>query len=180
MSSLVSIQNQNTPIYRYKFTNEFTDEMFQFAKIHQYDDRKSFKEAWEIWTEKFEELISGEVRRLSNLGYEGDILDKMFKSARYYFRKKQLEKKDSVKRRDYVCLNKTFLNIIDEHIKENIYKEKETFKPSDGFNEFCKSNVDLLKIEINNLFQNGITDTNEIKMKMKKTYKNRYFIIINK
>ena len=175
-----TIRNINTPIYRYKFTNEFTDEMFKFAKIHQYDDRKSFKEAWVIWSEEYDILISEEVRRLNSIGYDGDILDKMFKSARYYFRKKQTQKKDSVPRKDYVCLNKQFLHIMDEHIKENINKQNDTRKPSEGFDEFCKLNIDLLKIEINTLYQNGITNTTEIKNKIKKTYKNRYFIIISK
>jgi hypothetical protein len=179
MSSLNPISNENL-IFRYKFSLEITNEMFQFAKIHQYDDRKSFKEAWDIWVKDYEELITNEIRRLTNLGYERDILDKMFKSTRYYFRKKKLEKKESVARRNYICLNKSFLNIIDEHIKENLNNEKDSYKPSEGFNEFCKSNVDLLKIEIKNLFLNGITNKDEIKMKMKKTYKNRYFIIINK
>jgi hypothetical protein len=176
----MTISNINTPIYRYKFTNEFTEQMFVFAKIHQYDDRKSFKEAWEIWSEEYDTLISEEVRRLTSLGYDGDILDKMFKSARYYFRKKQTQKKDSVPRKDYVCLNKPFLQIMDEHIKENINKQTDMCKPSEGFDEFCRLNTDLLKVEINTLYQNGITNTTEIKNKIKKTYKNRYFIIINK
>ena len=30
-------------IYRYKFTNEFTCELFTFSKIHQYEHRKDFK-----------------------------------------------------------------------------------------------------------------------------------------
>jgi hypothetical protein len=34
--------------YRYKFDNDITDELSYFAKIHQYDDRHAFKEAWEI------------------------------------------------------------------------------------------------------------------------------------
>jgi hypothetical protein len=70
-------------IFRYKFTDDFTSEMFKFSKIHQYDHRKDFKEAWNIWVEENENIIADEVRRLENLGYEGDILDKMFKSARY-------------------------------------------------------------------------------------------------
>jgi TctA family transporter len=33
-------------IYRYKFTQEFMDELYKFSKIHQYDERADFKEAW--------------------------------------------------------------------------------------------------------------------------------------
>ena len=54
------------------------------------------------------------------------------------------------------------------------------YKPSDGFDEFCKQNIDLLKEEVYNLCKNGFTNSNEIKQKIKKTYKNRYFLIISK
>ena len=165
-------------IYRYKFTNEFTNELFKFAKVHQYDHRKDFKEAWEVWIGDNENIIDEEVRRLRNLGYDGDIIDKMFKSARYYFRKKSTEKKAPAKRRIYVGSQKDLLEAMDEHIKSNILTGE--FKPSDGFDEFCKKNIDILKDQINILCQSGLTDSNEIKAKIKKTYKNRYFLIISK
>jgi hypothetical protein len=165
-------------IYRYKFTTEFTDELFKFSKIHQYDHRKDFKDAWAIWMEDNESLVSAEIRRLSNLGYNGDIVDKMFKSARYYFRKKSTEKKSPVQRRDYTKLQKEFLDMIDEHIKHNI--KSGDFKPSDGFNDFCDQNINILKEQVNDLYRTGLKDSLEIKAKIKKTYKNRYFQIICK
>ena len=75
-------------IFRYKFSDEFTGPLYQFSKIHQYDHRKDFKEAWNIWIEENDDLVNKEAKRLSELDYKGDIIDKMFKSARYYFRKK--------------------------------------------------------------------------------------------
>jgi len=170
----------NVPIgiYRYKFTNEFTNELYKFSKVHQYDHRKDFKEAWEIWTDENSDLISSETKRLTNLGYDGDILDKMFKSARYYFRKKSTEKKAPVKRRIYVGSQKELLETMDAHIKSSILAGE--FKPSDGFDEFCKQNVEILKDQVNQFIRAGISDSNEIKSKIKKTYKNRYFLIISK
>ena len=168
----------NVNIYRYKFTNEFTSELFKFSKIHQYDDRKVFKDAWTVWTEDNQELISSEIRRLTEIDYDGDILDKMFKSARYYFRKKSTEKKEPTKRRNYVGVQKDLLDAMDEHIKKNI--KNENYKPSEGFDEFCKTSVDLLKEEVTILCRNGMTNPVEIKNKIKKTYKNRYFIIISR
>jgi hypothetical protein len=124
------------------------------------------------------ETSNEEYRRLKELGYDGDIFDKMFKSARYYFRKKSTEKKEPAKRRIYVGSQKDLLEAMDEHIKSNI--SSGDFKPSDGFDEFCKQNVGLLKEEIAVLCRAGLTDSNEIKAKIKKTYKNRYFLTINK
>jgi hypothetical protein len=170
----------NVPIgiYRYKFTNEFTNELYKFSKVHQYDHRKDFKQAWEIWTDENSDLIASETTRLTNLGYEGEILDKMFKSARYYFRKKSTEKKAPVKRRIYVGSQKELLETMDAHIKSSILAGE--FKPSDGFDEFCKQNVEILKDQVNQFIRAGISDSNEIKSKIKKTYKNRYFLVISK
>ena len=173
-----SKNNVNVNIFRYKFTDDFTGELFKFSKIHQYDHRKDFKEAWNIWTEDNDDIVSEEVRRLTNLHYDGDILDKLFKSARYYFRKKSTEKKEPLKRRDYIAIQRDLLDAMDDHIKSNI--SGDDYKPSDGFDEFCKANIDLLKEEVNILCRNGFTNSVEIKNKIKKTYKNRYFLIISK
>jgi|LauGreSBDMM110SN_4_FD.fasta_scaffold117461_2 Fe-S cluster biosynthesis and repair protein YggX len=166
-------------IYRYKFTQEFMNEIYQFAKIHQYDERKDFKEAWEIWMETQSELINSEVNRLTTLNYQGDIIDKMFKSARYYFRKKGTVKKEPVQRSSYVAINKDLLDAMDEHILSNVTKKD--YKPSDGFVDFCNTNIPLLKEEVLRLFEEeGVQkDAKIIEKKIKKTYKNRYFIMIS-
>ena len=168
----------NINIYRYKFTSEFMRDLFIFSKIHQYDHRSDFKEAWEQWTEDNENIVSGEVKRLTDLGYEGDIIDKMYKSARYYFRKKGTEKKTAALRRDYISVSKDLINAMDQHIRAEIHKDD--YKPSDAFNEFCRSNIDLLKENIAIICKNGLTDAVEIKNKIKKTYKNRYFLFTSK
>lgn len=168
----------NVNIYRYKFTEEFTSELFKFSKIHQYDERKAFKEAWNIWIEDNEIIVNEEFKRLRELSYDGDIFDKMFKSARYYFRKKSTEKKEPMKRRIYMGSHKDLLDAMDDHIRCSILTGD--FKPSHGFDEFCKQNLSLLKEEITLLSRAGLTDANEIKLKIKKTYKNRYFLVINK
>lgn len=164
-------------IYRFKFSEKFTNELYNFSKIHQYDERKQFKEAWNVWVEENNELVTEEVRRLYNLGYDGDVMDKMYKSARYYFRKKSTVKNDPKPRKTYISLDKELLNAMDKHIINNI--NNEDFKPSDGFSHFCKENMDLLKNSITILCKQGMTDSNEIKEKIKKTYKNRYFLVIS-
>ena len=166
----------NIQIYRFQFTNEFNDELYKFAKVHQYDHRKVFKEAWEIWLEENDNLVSNEVTRLNNIGYDGDIIDKMFKSARYYYRKKSTEKKALAERRDYISVQKGLLAAMDNHIKKGLLSED--YKPSDGFDEFCKKHMDLLKEQVEYLCKNGLTNSDVIKNKIKKTYKNRYFLVV--
>ena len=76
--------------FRFTFTDEFNKELFIFAKVHQHDERKEFKESWKNWIEEedIKPLINIELKQLREKGFEGDAMDKMFKSARYYFRKK--------------------------------------------------------------------------------------------
>jgi len=170
-------KHMNT-IYRYKFRDEFVGELFKFSKIHQYDHRKDFKEAWQLWLEDNADIVSDEVRILSSSGYDGDILDKMFKSARYYFRKKSTETKEPVKRRKYCGLSKDVLDAMDKHIASNITNDD--YKPSTGFESFCMIHSALLKEESTRLITNGFTNSDEINDKLKKTYKNRYFMFISK
>ena len=75
---------------RYTYNTEVVNHLSTFAKIHKYDDRKVFKESWQKWIEDpdIKKIIMNEVTRLQTNGLEGDILDKMYKSARYYYRKK--------------------------------------------------------------------------------------------
>jgi hypothetical protein len=54
------------------------------------------------------------------------------------------------------------------------------FKPSTGFTEFCKEYIALLQEEVELLIKFDIVSCDEIKKKIKKTYKNRYFMIVSK
>jgi hypothetical protein len=161
-----------TPIFRYKFDTEFIEELSIFSKVHQYDERKKFKENWELWIKENHDIVQVEINRLQNLNYDGDILDKMFKSARYYFRKKNETPKPQKERKMYINCTKDFLKIIDEFIVQNI-----EYKPSDGFTYFCKTHISDLRMEITHLLRNQMNDSGKILEKVKKTYKNRYFII---
>ena len=164
-------------IFRFKFTEEFMEELYKFSKIHQYDERKDFKEAWNIWVDENTETIDSEMHRLIVLGYEGDILTKMFKSARYYFRKKSPVPVEPKQRRAYITVQRDLLEAMDSHVKTNIGLNE--YQPKTGFVSFCKENEAILKQTIANILQQGVTNSEMIQDKLKKTYKNRYFIICN-
>ena len=175
-----TITSNLNPIYRYKFTEHFMEELYEFSKIHQYDARKDFKEAWKIWVEENENIINTETTRLNHLGYNGNVINKMFKSARYYFRNKTTNKKEPKQRRPYISVTRDLLNAMDEHIEKNRYNED--YQPKTGFILFCKANEAILKETLANVVEQGITDSEVIQDKIKKTYKNRYYILtqINK
>jgi hypothetical protein len=176
-------------IFRYKFTDKIMEKLGEFSKIHQLDSRKDFKDSWNFWIEEEENslLIKEEINRLIELGFKGDILDKMFKSARYYFRKRKVnddinnDNNNNIdKNRKYQTSSKLLLEIMDNHIKNLLSLQESIKKPSIAFLDFCKLNKDLLKEEIQDLQKLGITDIKDIQLKIKKTYKNKYFSIIHK
>ena len=165
----------NFPIFRYKFSEELTEILSYFAKLHQHDDRHTFKEAWQVWTDENQEMILEEINRLKMNDYSGDILDKMYKSARYYYRKKSPVKPEPKKRRPYISIDDSLLKLMDAHILENIHREG--YQPKTGFLLFCEANLHILKETIQTIFSKGITDIQIIQHKIKKTYKNRYFML---
>jgi len=168
----------NAPIFRFKFTEAFMVDLYKFSKIHQYDHRKDFKEAWTIWIEENDDIIDEEVNRLLDLGYDGDILDKMFKSARYYFRKKSPVAVEPKQRRQYISVSRELLESMDAHIKINIGLPD--YQPKIGFVSFYEENNSLIEETFRSFYEQDIKDREFIQLKLKKTYKNRYFMIISK
>jgi hypothetical protein len=166
-------ENKPQPsIYRFKFTQDFTQTLFEFSKLHQFDERDTFREAWESWLEENNDEVCKETRYLSNIGYEGDVLDKMYKSSRYYFRKKPTAKVEPKKRRNYVSMDRELLDQMDKHITDSM--KNDGICPANGYDEFCLNNTGIVKGEVCRLLEEGL-DGEGIKIKLKKTYKNRYF-----
>ena len=98
---------------------------------------------------------------------------------RYYHKNKSTEKKEKIKRKQYVSLDRTILEMMDNHIKT--YIKSANSKPSAGFQEF----IDTIDIETYNrevllLKASGYEKDIDIQNKFKKTYKNRYFIATKK
>ncbi len=177
---------------RVKFTNEIMDELSTFAKIHQFDDRKSFNSYWDEWKNEpdMSILISNEIVRINTLGYTGDIIDKMYKSARYYFRNKSLVPSPHATRKEYEVVPKHVLESMDEHIKLQIASklhDKDKLQminvsPADSFNKFCEEYQETILMQINNDHGQhadnvNLTQVRKLIDKMKKIYKNRFYNI---
>jgi|UniRef100_A0A6C0CIS5 hypothetical protein len=162
---------ENT-IFRFKFSNEFNSNLLSFAKLHQHDDRNTYKDNWNLWIKSNDENIDEECQRLRRLGYEGNIIDKMFKSGRYYYRKKTTQKEPK-QRRKYISIESDVIENMDKHIEQHF--DSPTFKPSSAFDMFVNDFNDLIEEETNRLLEKDLSNS-DIKLKFKKTYKNRYFI----
>ena len=88
-----NITTKNIQTFRYKLSDEIIEQLVHFSKIHQYDDIHQFKMYWNNWiqTDIMSVIIKNEENSLKQKYFSGDLTDKMFKSARYYYRKKQIK-----------------------------------------------------------------------------------------
>uniref|UniRef100_A0A6C0I362 Uncharacterized protein n=1 Tax=viral metagenome TaxID=1070528 RepID=A0A6C0I362_9ZZZZ len=174
--------------YRFLLDKDFVETLSTFSKVHQYDDRKSFKDAWTAWTTDpaIQPLIEEESARLTKEGYEGDILDKMFKSARFYFRTKEENNNNSSKgeRKEYVGFSQLVLQTIDEHIEEEVEHAKKIQKdsnkkiaisPEEGFQRFYETHKMLIVEEMSATQAQTKEDVALLVKRFKKAYKNRFY-----
>ena len=207
MAQTTQIKTKKT--FRFEFESDIMELIERFAIVHQYDERKMYKEQWNSWYNENKEQMEREIERMNDIGYVGDVKDKMFKAGRYYFRKKNIKNKETQaethaetqaqvketinndikphvvnpavvvtekKRRNYITMLEATLVAMDEHIKLSLATDAD-FKPSDGYSEFCEKNVLVLRTEIQRMVADNIMDKKDIADKIKKTYKNRYYMI---
>ena len=189
--------------HRYTFSEEFESLLNEFAQIHRYDERKTFKREWEKWsTESYiHEKIEEEKMRLLQDGFKGDVEDKMFKCARYYFRKKPQDSEEEESnekkrpRKKTIGFTSETLMAIDKHIIEQIKQHLIIIPSEDSNQKICKSDVspekayedfynthkDAIYNQIQELKRKNIPIVStELSNKFKKTYKNRFHNIRNK
>ena len=159
---------------RFKFSENVINELHYFGKLHQYDTREQYNDAWSVWLEEKNDIIREETRRLEETGYEGNIADKLYKSARYYYRKKSSEKIEPKSRRKYVTLDKSILQSMDNHIQNN--SKKADYTPKLYYEEYCREHKEVLASEIERILNNDELSEAVIQDKFKKTYKNRYYL----
>lgn len=173
--------------FRYDFTDEVGNLLSIFSKEHENEKYKEFQKSWNEWTNKEEikEILEKECDRLEKQGYENDVWDKMYKSARYYYKKKDSEKKEKIQSKHTNRFSTMFLSIIDEFIKYRLTNQLESenqlsLSQPESYNEFCISNKDHLLNEFKRLIKERGFIPENIEAKLKKTYKNRFHLIRNK
>ena len=166
-------------VFRHKFSKQFIQVLGEFSKNHHEEDRKTFKSSWQQWIGQsdIELLMNDEIKSLRASGFEGDVLDKMFKSTRYYFLKKIDSEKDSDKkeRKSYVGLNKLVLEHMDLHIKQHLGS-----RPEDAYNDYCNQFTEKIKGEIQIMADETGDSIEDVYKKYKKTYKNRFYVMSSK
>ena len=158
-------------VYRHKFSKQFQEKIEEFSGQHKYDNLKTLKEKFKEWVTENQLFIMNEERMLRNNGYDGNIEDKIFKSSRYYFMKKSNEKKEVKKRKKYTSKNNNLLKEIKSHISKTVFT-----KPSEAYDDFVTKYEELLNNAIKELISTNEYDKKEAQTKIKKIYKNKFYI----
>lgn len=174
-------------ILRFKFSDNIVTLINNFSIKNKSLERKEYKKEWNHFMEFNDRVINEEIERIKNLGYNECVKDKMFKAGRYYFRKKYTDtgmpEANSVmpshvtvpKKRAYIKISSNLLNSMDTHIQKNI--NNKSYTPANGHKMYCLNHMELLRKEKKEI---GMDSIDMFLGKIKKTYKNRYFLISQK
>ena len=164
--------------HHFKYSDGFADKLATFAKAHLDYKNKEFKAEWKKWTEQHVDEIQTEIAKMKSDGYPGSVEDKMYFSARYYYRKKAIKDQDQSQlddekstRKKYELIDKELLSQMNDHIISQIYSSEHSEKTLTGV---VISNVSPSKAYTN--YCNKFCGSEE-DQKTKKIYKNLYWRI---
>lgn len=163
-------------LYRFKLTNETKELIERFSILHKEATRNDFNHSWNEFLDTNNKILQNENNKLMKEGFKGNFNEKIYKSARYYFRNKK-ENNNVQQRRPYISLDKSFITIINNFINDK--RKQNVFKPSEGYEEFYNKYKDIINKEIDNLLNKNLTKK-DAENKFKKTFKNRYFQLIKR
>jgi hypothetical protein len=172
--------------FRFDFSKEITEMLSNFSKNHSNEHRKQFQQSWNDWISEdcVKRLFENERNVLHKEGFEGDVFDKMYKSARYYYKKRCTMVEEQKKRGPIVHTNRfssNFLKTIDTIIENQLYDEMKVEKGDivksqvEFFEKFCLLCSDDIIMELKIIKSERGEIPEDIKEKLKKTYKNRFY-----
>ena len=133
-------KTSTAPKFRFVYSPEIETMLRTFAKEHEEEERKQFKQSWQVFVEENRPLLEGESERITREGYDKDVYAKMFHTIKYYYVKKSKKQKQneeyektegSTKERTYNKLGKEWIGNIVNFIKDDLemYKGTKEMKP---------------------------------------------------
>lgn len=156
--------------HHFNYSDNFAEMLANFAALHLEDKSKDFKASWKTWTANHTAEIKTETEKMKGDGYLGDVAEKMYFSARYYYRKKAIRERTAAPdisnqeakspRKKYEAIDKSVLVQMNDHIilQFRLNTDGSKLTPSKAFANYCKKH-----------------DIKDDDAKLKKTYKNVYW-----
>jgi len=162
--------------YRFKFNKELLDSIKEFSKLHSNDNCDDFLDAFHLWKRVNNEIISLEEKRILDLGFNGNIEEKIYKSARYYFKNKKntTYKLNKQLKTNYIPRNPVFFKMMETYINKNPIKASLLYK--EFINETDTHILSEINAEIVRLKTFELNQT-ECLQKIKKMFNNAYYKI---
>ncbi len=163
--------------FRFKFTRNILNSIKEFSKIHSEDNCDEFLEAFNDWKSLNNELIKTEEQRIINLGFKGNIEEKIYRSSRYYFKNK---KNDTCKllektaKTSYIPRNNKFFTMMVNYINQRPIKASLLFK------QFINDSDEVISSEIKKEFcrlRSFELTEDKCLQKIKKGFNNAYYKI---
>ena len=178
--------------FRYDFSDNIVQMLGEFANENIGKSRKEFMNRWEeyIAEEGTRQKIEYEKEMMIQHGFSGDVMDKMYKSVRYYHvkrdKKKFLEEDSINKYKHENRFSREFLKIMDEYIyyqltnPDNIYVNENgiqinTVSQSGSYKKFCENNRENILEEFIKIKNKTGPLTGIMVNKLRKTYKTRFY-----
>ena len=177
--------------YRFDFTENAKNMLVDFANRNKNAKRKEFLEAWVKWSseEDIKSKLDQERVWMESKGFTGNVLDKMFKSVRYYHKKRPIcsDVDEEVPRGGHNNrFSREFLNEMDDYIQKQIENTKHIQKENNkwvntlsqavAYDEYCKENQNSILAEFILIKTKRGEVTNKMVETLKKTYKNRFYL----
>ena len=172
------------PLHHFNYSETFVEKLENFAKAHLEDKNKEFRSAWKVWTESNADEIQSEISKITEAGYSGSVEDKMYFSARYYYRKKAIKDKTDLanlvqeeksQRKKYDSVDSELLGKMSDHIISQFASDNSESHIADG--EVRIINITPGKSYAEYCKKYSVSFEDE---KTKKIYKNLYWRITSK
>lgn len=173
------------PTHRFTLSQEMEDLLNGLGREGFHTMLRSEADArWTRFMADNKAAVEQEGRRLSALGYQGDVGVKMFRSARYYRgARHEADVRSETSstsgqeggRREYIATPPHLLPLMDEHVEKHCFG-KEPMSPAEGWARFEQEYSQAVRMAVQ-----GLTGTDKLSMpdaqaKIKKAYKNRQYL----
>lgn len=170
--------------FRFDFSKKTTDLLSVFSQEHSEEKCKQYQCSWRDWinNDNIKKVLELECSMLKGAGFEGDVYDKMYKSARYYYKKRKNNSEKYQEKKLIIHTNRfssSFLKSMDEiiqsQLKEDIKKNNYERSQIEFFHNYCNIHKNDIVTELREIKEIKGEIPDDIKEKLKKTYKNRFY-----
>ncbi len=173
--------------FRHDFSDAMKANLEQFTQAHHNEPRKQYQQSWNEWTQTHQQIFSKECEALYKQGFEGDPMDKLYKSARYYFRKKtlgtlasqqQTDNKED-KERTYVRIpskiTESMITFIKQSLENSTRGTKLELSQQNAFHDYVTQHKELIFTSLVTRRQEKGGLEENMDKKLKKAFRNKFY-----